>query len=230
MKILKFCYQNIIFINTETKMIFLFPQKPKHIFDVNIVPKDYLMQIKKNGWRAEIISDKDFIIKSREGKKLSRCTQDDWKFLEHIFPKPFYLDGELVGTRQAGRKLNHIVIWDAPILGGKNLTNLNYWTRYQMLLKYTQNQPAFTDNADHEKFGTKLINLKNDYGVYLSLNLDSKIFKDIWADLLIEKKEAQNLPVNEGVVFKNPNARNLWDLYKTKENIDQLKMRTEDVN
>lgn len=210
-------------------MRFLYPQKPRHIYDVSVVPQNYFFQIKKNGWRAEIQSDNSFIIKNRENSKLSRGNSKDWEFLESIFPKPFYLDGELIGTRQAGKLLNHIVIWDAPILDGEDLSKLNYIERYNRLLKFTKDKVPHLDPNDVEKFGTWEIKLDNGFGLYLSMNFEQKDFKGIWDTVVKEElKNRPSLPVNEGIVFKNPNAKNLWDLYKTKVHTNQLKLKTVD--
>jgi hypothetical protein len=212
-------------------MLFLFPQKPRHIHNVSVAPKNYFIQIKKNGWRAEIQSeDNSFIINSREGTKLSRCNSDHWKFLETIFPKPFYLDGELIGTRQANKKLNHIVIWDIPILGGKDLTKLDYIDRYNELLKYANVKSIHLDVNDVEKFGTMDITENDDYKLLLSMNFEQKEYKNLW-DIVVKEeiKNRPSLPVNEGLVLKNPNARDLWNLYSTKERISQLKLKTREM-
>lgn len=208
-------------------MRFLYPQKPRHIYNVSVVPKNYTVQIKKNGWRVEIMSDTDFVINNREGSKLSRGDSNNWKFLDDIFPKPFYLDGELVGTRQAGKLLNHIVIWDVPILGGKDLTKLNYIDRYNELLKYVNVKNVSLDINNVETFGTYNIKTVNGFGIFLSMNFEQTEYKKLW-DIVVEEeiKYRPRLPVNEGLVFKNPNARDLWSLYKTKELSSQLKLKT----
>jgi len=208
-------------------MRFLYPQKPRHIHDVSVVPKNYFFQIKKNGWRAEIMCDSKFVINNREGSKLSRGDAEMWRFLEKIFPKPFYLDGELVGTRQAGKSLNHIVIWDVPILGGKDLTRVAYIDRYNELLKLADVNSAHLNASDTETFGTLDIAINDNYKLLLSMNFEQKEYKKFWDTVVKEEiKNRPSLPVNEGLVFKNPNARDLWDLYKTKEKISQLKLRT----
>ena len=210
-------------------MKFLYPQKPKRIYDVSVIPKSYFFQIKKNGWRAEIQSDNGFIIKNRQGSKLSRGNSDDWKFLEDIFPKPFHIDGELIGTRQAGRLLNHMVIWDIPVIGGNDFTNLPYIERYNILMSYIDAAKKHLDPTDDNKFGTYEIETNNNHGLFLSMNFEQKDFNKIWKIVVNEElKNRPSLPVNEGLVFKNPNAKDLWNFYKTSQHVNQLKLKTVD--
>ena len=206
---------------------FLYPQKPKQIFDVNLVPDNYNVQIKKNGWRTEIeTSNNQVKLYSREGSKLSRGNENNFNFIKDVFPQPFSLDGELLGTRQTGNNLNCIVIWDVPILNSEDLTKLRYIDRYNKLLKFVNKKIKFIN--DDKKFGTYLIDEYKGFGIYLCINYKKEEWIKLWDKIIDEHNtKISKLAINEGLVFKNPNADNLWSTSKTIEHINQLKLKVE---
>lgn len=210
--------------------MFLYPQKPKLIFNVDIVPNNYIVQIKKNGWRVEIECDGKYVkLFNRKGNKLSRGDENNWQFIKDLFPSPFYLDGEVLGTRQMGNNLNCIVIWDAPVFDGQVFTKLPYIERYQKLQKFVNNKIMFIN--DDKKYGTLFIGEHNGFGLYLSCNYNKKEWPILWNKILNETKEydkIKQLTVNEGLVFKNPNAENLWGV-KTIEHVNQLKFKVKQM-
>jgi hypothetical protein len=210
--------------------MFLFPQKPIQIYNTKIIPESYNVQIKKNGWRVIIECDKNVVkLFNREGNKLSRGNEANWQFIKEILPYPFYLDGEVVGTRQSGNNLDTIVIWDAPILG-ENLIKKTYKERYKKLLNFKDLSLNFIDN---KSFGTVFLGQCNGFKLFLSKMYLKSEWRGLWNKILIENVEAdkiKKLSVNEGLVFKNLNANNLWSTSKTVEHVNQLKLKVHNMD
>lgn len=192
---------------------FIYPEKPERIFNINTVPENYFFQIKKDGHRCIIIIDDDVKIFNRQGKPLNAIKNDDWNWLKNIFPNKTILDGEVVGARQKGEINDTIVIWDSPLLDNKDLTNNSYIERYKKLEEFSNKNILELSNT--KVFGTTFIGAKNNLKIYLSSNYDKKEYYKYWKGL--------DGYFDEGLVFKNPNAKLAWNYKSGKTSIDQLK-------
>jgi len=196
-------------------MEFLYPEKPVRIYDASKVPPSYGFNVKKNGWRTEILAHENEKVElfNRHGKLISTAKEFDWQWIAKLFKAPFLLDGEVLGPRQKLSKSNTIVIWDAAFLGGRNLTKLSYIDRWKMLNTHACQLPP----ARNEKnFGTRLIAENEHTSLYLSEWYNISEYEKIFAEL--------DANFDEGLVFKNPNSKLDWNRFATKERISQLKL------
>lgn len=194
-------------------MLFLFPEKPNEIHDLNIVPPNYLGQIKKDGHRAIIEIDNIVKIYNRQGGILSATANQNWSFLNKIFPNKSLLDGEIVGIRQAKEKSDTIVIWDIPICDNIYLLKNSYLERWNLLNSFVAKNQIVTNKS----FGCKFIGENNGLSIYLSNNFQVSEAEDIFKQL--------DGNFDEGIVFKNPNSCLEWSKTKTKVTINQLKYK-----
>ena len=204
--------------------MFYYPEKPLRVNNPDLVPDDYICQVKKNGHRLIISYDEEFKLRSREGNtKVSGINEFDWTWLVDGFPKPFYLDGELMGIRQKGIPSDVIVIWDCLFLG-KNLINVPYLERWQMLKELTGRkivsmpQKAGTTSKAKKSFGTSLIDYDTESNtmICVSNTYPKKDWHKLWHYLDEE--------YDEGLVFKKPTSKLSWNIRGSKEVSTSLKI------
>jgi len=208
---------------------FLFPSKPKKVYDpAKVIPHltgEWVCQFKLNGSRAEPSGKRKVKIFDRHGTTLTISTERNWNELLKLFPAPFILDGELIGRKQ-GEVSNRLYLWDAPVLGGEDLTKKPYGYRYKRL------QELFA------KFALGLPSAKSDYSlespfafVYEVADIEVSLAKSFdvskWKDLasFVEKKYRTERATGEfeGLVFKNVGHNLAWHGLTTREISQQLK-------
>lgn len=200
---------------------FLYPEKPQRVYDANRVPEHYKVQVKKNGWRIILTSQKpgSITLYNRHGRKISTAQEFDWTWITKILPSPFILDGEVVGPRQKSMKSDTIVIWDAAYLDGKDLTKRTQQDRWEMLNAYACQLPP---ERNVKNYGARLIGESGKTQLYLSETYPYSQYYKIWEEL--------DRDFDEGLVFKNFQSPLSWNRFKTKENISQLKLLRPEVN
>jgi ATP-dependent DNA ligase len=202
--------------------MFWYPEKPSRIYSLKSAPDDYIMQVKKDGWRIIISTiDNEFRIYNREGRQISCTDADKWKWVSDIFGndmKGFYLDGEVIGRRQ-GEAIDTIVVWDMLYWDNTPLHSLPYIERYKMLSKFIEPNVI---PACIKAFGTDFIADNKGLTILLSKNYNKSDFASVWSEI------ERNNKYNEGVVFKNPNSSLKWSLRSTQHTINQLKLKIRD--
>lgn len=195
-------------------MNFIFPEKPKRVYDIKTVPSNYQFQIKKDGHRAIIIINGEVKIYNRHGAILNAGKKFNWEWLSKVFPKGTILDGELVGARQAGQINDTIVIWDCPFFKEENLLDKSLSERHGILEKLTSNNILPINNG--KLFGTSYLENEDGMSICLSKNFDLSDYQKCWMSL--------DNYFDEGLVFKNPKANLNWNYVSTTESINQLKL------
>jgi ATP-dependent DNA ligase len=194
---------------------FWYPEKPKRIYSFSKVPKNYIFQIKKDGWRIIINAMDGFTLHNREGSLITCTKSENWEWLKDIFGEGFYLDGEVIGRRQ-GEVIDTIVIWDILYHKGQALHKWNYMKRYDILYAYLT---MYLSELHGKIFGTDMIGQQNGMTLLLSKNYDLSDFKAVWKVLEFDNK------YDEGVVFKNPNSPLKWSLNSNEHTFNQLKLK-----
>lgn len=193
--------------------MFLYPEKPMQIHDIDFVPKNYIAQIKKDGHRAIIEIDNIVKVYNRNGDILNASKKYDWSWLNKVFPNKTLLDGELVGIRQAKELSDTIVIWDAPIYDGVSLKNNSYIERWNVLNSLVCKKQQVTKKS----YGCSFIAEFDGMKLFLSHNFPINLAKAI-----IQKLDAH---FDEGIVFKNPDSKLEWSKIKTVTTTNQLKYK-----
>ena len=188
--------------------LFLFPSKPTQIYKVTMIDEDWIVQVKKDGYRSLLCTcDGRLTIFNRYGSVLSASQKFDWNWLLDVLPRESLIDGELIGIRQS-QPPNKIAIWDIPIYKGKDITEMKYLERYNLLEKILPGKNYDTGTtlvAEHQ--GMKLFRLRTK---------PMREYLEFWNSL----KED-----DEGVVFKNPRATMDWDFTRTRKIVQQLKLK-----
>ena len=196
--------------------MFWFPEKPLRIYSVDKVPKDYVMQVKKDGWRIETTNINGKLeLFNRYGDIITCAYESDWKWIEEIFGKGFYLDGEVIGQRQAGILTDTIVVWDLLYYDLIGMHKLSYSDRYNKLHTFSSGKTVVHPKA----FGTELIDKHNGFNLLLTKTYSFNEFPEVWKRLEIDSK------YDEGVVFKNGKAPLKWSLSGTVKTANQLKLK-----
>ncbi|KPL05708.1 hypothetical protein AMJ85_11115 [candidate division BRC1 bacterium SM23_51] len=118
----------------------LLPGQPMRVYQVpELNEDDWIVQIKKNGRRCIVRcagDDTPVELFNRHGERLTNT--QDWQWLSEVIPPPFVLDGEELGSRQAGAERNRLVLWDCILLDGETL--LDHWyTRRLVILRHRIN-------------------------------------------------------------------------------------------
>lgn len=111
-------------------MNFMYPLKPNRItidfplFEECSKDPNFILQIKKNGWRVEIHKEGDDVIfYTRHKKRMEKIVDDaDWEMLRNevrkIDAESCIIDGEFMHRR--GERKNTIFMWDLFLLDGKH--------------------------------------------------------------------------------------------------------------
>ena len=188
-------------------MKFYYPLKPTRItIDSSLFKKcesdsNYILQVKKNGWRTQIHKDKDKVeFFSRHNNKLESIAQDaDWKMLtelvlNNIKAESCILDGEFLHRR--GSLKNTIYVWDI-FEHNHELVRRPYKERKQLL----ESNVALNSNLIVSK----------DY---------NDNFLQVWNELINEE--------DEGVVIKDLRELLYVNFTKTVESPRQFKILLED--
>ena len=173
-----------------------------------MIDEDWIVQVKKDGYRSLLCTcDGRLTIFNRYGSVLSASQKFDWNWLLDVLPRESLIDGELIGIRQS-QPPNKIAIWDIPIYKGKDITEMKYLERYNLLEKILPGKNYDTGTtlvAEHQ--GMKLFRLRTK---------PMREYLEFWNSL----KED-----DEGVVFKNPRATMDWDFTRTRKIVQQLKLK-----
>lgn len=172
--------------------MFFFPNKPIRIYDIskflsNLDCSKWICQPKIDGKRLLIsVSAEDKV--SFFGRQGQAWT-GEWNSLAKLpLPKPFFLDGEL--TRSGD-----ISVWDAAVLGGKEVYKLPYRERWEII----RNLPIVSDNC--------------------------RIFRPVQSVPCKDFKQIETVPNLEGYVFKNLDGTSFWGPYSTTTVSCQFKFR-----
>lgn len=210
--------------------MFWFPEKPQRIYDINRVPDSYTAEVKKDGHRV-IVTDINgkFEMLSREGTPLTAIKQPDkWQpIFERIFGSGYYLDGELVGPRQAGIKADTIILWDMLYDDGELLNKYTYFMRHSRLVSVFNNNTVLYEFVPNtEKPCSKDI-LDKFIGT-VSVKIDELY---LGVSVRYQKKDVERIlglmdPLyNEGLVFKNVKSPLNWSIKATTHSANQLKFK-----
>jgi hypothetical protein len=204
--------------------MFYYPEKPKRINNADIVPDNYICQVKKNGHRIIISDDGEFKLRNRDGgTKMSGINEFDWSWLRKVFPKPFYLDGELMGIRQKGIPADTIVIWDALWLK-EPLIKVPYIERWKKLKALTGNtvvsMPSKAGMTTKIKKALGSILIAYDIGSHTMICLSNTYPKKEWFKLWQQLDEVYD----EGLVFKDGSSTLSWNIRSCREESSSLKL------
>jgi ATP-dependent DNA ligase len=188
-------------------MKFYYPLKPTRItIDSNLFKKcesdlNYILQVKKNGWRTQIHKDKDRVeFFSRHNNKLESIAQDaDWKMLTNLIlnnvkAESCILDGEFLHRR--GSLKNTIFVWDI-FEHNQELVRKPYSERKQLLESIVTPSSNLFISKDH-----------------------NNNFIEVWNNLVEEE--------DEGVVIKDLRELLYVSFNKTIESPRQFKILLED--
>lgn len=206
---------------------FWYPEKPKRIYSFSKVPKNYIMQVKKDGWRIIINAMDGFTLHNREGSLITCTKSENWEWLKDIFGEGFYLDGEVIGRRQ-GEVIDTIVIWDILYFQWQALHPWSYIKRYELLkmeslpegiIKLDRKQYLSGLIVEPKAYGTEFIGKEKGMTLLLSKNYPLSEFTLVWAKIQKDNK------YNEGVVFKNPESSLKWNLNSNEHTFNQLKLK-----
>lgn len=195
-------------LKEESTMKFMYPLKPNRIsvdspmFTRCASNPNFILQIKKNGWRILIHKDGDQVeFYSRHKKRMEPIVEDaDWDMLRELVrgikADSCIIDGEFLHRR--GEKKNTIYVWDILLLNGE-LLRKSYKERKQLLESIVTN----TDN----------LSVLEDY---------VENFQQIWDSL-------SNPEENEGIVLKDLRERlPVFYSQPSKKSAKQFKILLED--
>jgi len=215
--------------------MFLFPSKPKIIYDPDKLIstlkdlgklQNYRVQIKKNGCRAIPSIENQVKIYGRQKTILTVSIEKDWSPLTTIFPNNTLLDGELIGRKQ-GEISNRLYLWDMPLCGGQDLTQVSYDERYQEmkhLLLSTFDKNSLPVDANSYFLGALY------YPEWIAqqfkevtIGIAESYPAEKWQELLESGGYTGSAGENEGLVFKDITHSLSWNRYKTREIPEQVK-------
>lgn len=210
--------------------MFWFPEKPIRINDLSIVPDNYIAQVKKDGWRIILTNiNGQFEMLNRFGEKITAGRQFDWRWIQDIIPAgKFYLDGEVIGQRQAGAISDTIVIWDALYWHNQAFHNTRYQDRIEML--YSAMLPKHIPPICIPS-GSMRLGSKSDYCYRIGTDTAQCSNTSLWLSRNFKVSEAADIlkkldtTYNEGIVFKNPNSPLKWSPKSTSKSVNQLKFK-----
>jgi ATP-dependent DNA ligase len=134
-----------------------YPSRPIRVLSIEGIkkrdPKTWRFQVKFNGHHMVVSTHTTEYMHSRHGAPLTSAKGGDFsKECAQIFGLDCILDGELIGPVQGDKKEDYtFVIWDIPVLNGKDLTREPYQTRLAHLDKY---------KTDFKELGRNRVNAK----------------------------------------------------------------------
>jgi ATP-dependent DNA ligase len=162
-------------------MRFLFPSKPNRIsidstiFESCDKDPNFILQIKKNGWRVQIHKEGSEVqFFTRHNKRLEPLVEDaDWTTLRNTILKikanSIILDGEFLHRR--GSLKNHLYVWDVFLHNNQLLSNQSYKQRKELLNSLIVNdqyiQVAQDFISSFRSIWDQLTNIEEDEGVVL---------------------------------------------------------------
>jgi ATP-dependent DNA ligase len=162
-------------------MKFVYPFKSQRIsVDSDIFTKcsedeNFILQIKKNGWRVQIHKDREDVkFFTRHNKRMETLVDADWKkltslVLENIKAESIILDGEFMHMR--GSIKNTIFLWDVFYYNGNYCSSSSYKERKDLLSKIVapdvQLQISQDYQSNFQQVWEELSNKEEDEGVVI---------------------------------------------------------------
>lgn len=190
-------------------MRFYYPLKPIRItIDSSVFincnnDNNFILQIKKNGWRIQIHKEgSDVKFFTRHNKRMEPIVQDaDWEMLRQLVINNVkancaIIDGEFLHRR--GDLKNTIYIWD---------------------VFEVNKEPVDKPYSERKEFLESLI--INHPNLYVAKDYSSGSFKQIWDQLY-------NIQEDEGIVIKDRREKLLINYKESKKSSKQFKILLED--
>ena len=190
-------------------MKFYYPLKPIRItIDSSVFincnqDDNYILQVKKNGWRVQIHKDGDDVkFFTRHNKRMEPMIADaDWEMLrqlvrDNVKADSVVCDGEMLHRR--GDLKNTIYLWDIFELNNE-IVSQPYFERKQILNSIVVNH----------------------FNFYVAEDYESGTFQQVWDKLF-------NIQEDEGVVIKDRREKHFINYKESHKSSKQFKILLED--
>ena len=152
--------------------------------------KDWIAEVKKNGWRCMVYrNDNDVNLWTRHQTLVKEPLIELKLFMKSILPPDTILDGELIHYRTKDDK-GRLYLFDIIMLAGKLLVNLPLTERRVILEKVVGKVPSFIELSQWTQIGKK--------------NLYHKSIEGDLNEGIVLKKLSSQYPVSDRKCLENP--------------------------